>query len=83
MTLLAAFAALLARHSGQTDLVIGTPIANRTSQEIEALIGLFVNTLALRFDLQNNPSFIDLLRQVRQTTLDAYAHQDLPFEPGG
>ncbi len=63
MTLLAAFATLLARHSGQADLVIGSPIANRGSQEIEPLIGFFANTLALRIKLQDNPSFIELLQQ--------------------
>ncbi|MFN8439524.1 MAG: amino acid adenylation domain-containing protein [Caldilineaceae bacterium] len=80
MTLLAAFAVLLARHSAQDDLVIGSPIANRTSHEVEPLIGFFVNTLALRVKLHENPRFVDLLRQVRQTTLDAYAHQEIPFE---
>lgn len=80
MTLLAAFATLLVRYSAQDDLVIGSPIANRTSHEVEPLIGFFVNTLALRFKLHDNPRFVDLLRQVRQTTLDAYAHQEIPFE---
>ena len=65
MTLLAAFATLLARHSGQTDLVIGSPIANRGSQEIEPLIGFFANTLALRVNVQEQLSFVELLRQVR------------------
>ncbi|HBK21421.1 MAG TPA: non-ribosomal peptide synthetase, partial [Planktothrix sp. UBA10369] len=80
MTLLAGFAVLLSRYSGQTDLVIGSPIANRNRTEIEGLIGLFVNTLALRFDLSENPSFAEFLAQVRTTTQDAYDHQDLPFE---
>jgi amino acid adenylation domain-containing protein len=80
MTLLAAFYTLLYRYSGQTDLVVGTPIANRTRPELEPLIGFFVNTLALRADLSGNPRFVDLLQQVRRVTLDAYAHQDLPFE---
>jgi non-ribosomal peptide synthetase component F len=80
MTLLAAFQTLLQRYTGQTDLVIGTPIANRTRLETEALIGFFVNTLALRVDLQGNPSFRELLARVREVTLGAYAHQDLPFD---
>ncbi|WP_181243733.1 non-ribosomal peptide synthetase, partial [Chamaesiphon polymorphus] len=80
MTLMAAFATLLYRYSGQSDVVIGSPIANRNRSEIEQLIGFFVNTLVLRTDLQHNPSFIELLHRVRQVTLDAYAHQDVPFE---
>ncbi|ETX03398.1 MAG: hypothetical protein ETSY1_00110 [Candidatus Entotheonella factor] len=80
MTLYGAFAALLSRYSGQEDIVIGSPIANRHYQEIEPLIGFFVNTLALRADLSGNPTFVELLKRVRQMTLDAYAHQDMPFE---
>jgi amino acid adenylation domain-containing protein len=80
MTLLAAFATLLSRYSGQSDLVIGSPIANRTHRQIESLIGFFVNTLALRIDLNDNPRFEELLRRVKQVALDAYAHQDIPFE---
>ena len=80
MTLLAAFQALLMRYSGQEDLVVGTPIANRTRVEIEPLIGFFVNTLVVRTDLSENPSFREVLRRVRQQMLEAYAHQDLPFE---
>ncbi|MCG8351746.1 MAG: amino acid adenylation domain-containing protein [Chloroflexales bacterium] len=80
MTLLAAFQALLYRYSGQEDICVGTPIANRTRAEIEPLIGFFVNTLVLRGDLAGNPSFRTLLRQVREIALEAYAHQDLPFE---
>ncbi|HEU4323903.1 MAG TPA: condensation domain-containing protein, partial [Roseiflexaceae bacterium] len=80
MTLLAAFQLLLARWSGQDDIVVGTPIANRTRAEIEPLIGFFINTLVLRTTLAGNPSFRELLGQVRHTTLDAYDHQDLPFE---
>ncbi|MCP4996507.1 MAG: amino acid adenylation domain-containing protein, partial [Gammaproteobacteria bacterium] len=80
MTLLAAFKVLLMRYSGQTDIVVGSPIANRTQRELENLIGFFVNTLALRSDLRGNPSFKELLNQVRQTTLAGYRHQDLPFE---
>ena len=80
MTLLAGFSILLSRYSRQEDLVIGTAIANRNRKEIEPLIGFFTNTLALRLDLQNNPSFKEFIQRVRQVTLDAYAHQDLPFE---
>ncbi|HEX9945845.1 MAG TPA: condensation domain-containing protein, partial [Thermoanaerobaculia bacterium] len=80
MAVLAAFAALLARYSGQQDVVVGSPIAGRTHSETEPLIGLFLNTLALRADLSGAPSFRELVRQVRDTTLAAYAHQDLPFE---
>jgi amino acid adenylation domain-containing protein len=80
MTVLAAWSALLSRLSGQEDLVIGTPTANRVRQEIEPLIGFFVNTLALRVDLSGQPSGRDLLAQVRRTALAAQAHQDLPFE---
>ncbi|QEI43193.1 Tyrocidine synthase 3 [Dolichospermum sp. UHCC 0315A] len=80
MTLLAGFVVLLSRYSRQTDLVVGSPIANRNRQEIEPLIGFFVNTLALRFDLSPEPSFEALLAQVRKVTQNAYEHQDLPFE---
>jgi amino acid adenylation domain-containing protein len=80
MTLLSAFATLLYRSSGKDDIVIGSPIANRNRGEIEPLIGFFVNTLALRVDLSGNPTFEELLGRVRQTALDAYSHQDLPFE---
>ncbi|MFB2837167.1 amino acid adenylation domain-containing protein, partial [Floridanema evergladense] len=80
MTLLAAFNTLLYRYSGQTDIVVGSPIANRNQSEIEGLIGFFVNTLVLRTDLSANPSFAQLLNQVREVSLGAYTHQDLPFE---
>ncbi|NEO70811.1 non-ribosomal peptide synthetase, partial [Moorena sp. SIO3H5] len=80
MTLLAAFGTLLHRYSGQEDILIGTPIANRNRREIEPLIGFFVNTLVIRTDLSGNPCFRELLRRVRSVTLDAYAHQDVPFE---
>ncbi|HEY0604990.1 MAG TPA: non-ribosomal peptide synthase/polyketide synthase, partial [Herpetosiphonaceae bacterium] len=80
MTLLAAFQTLLARWSGQTDIAVGTPIAGRVRPELEGLIGLFVNTLVLRTNLSGAPSFAELLAQVRTMALDAYAHQDLPFE---
>ncbi|MEH2068924.1 MAG: amino acid adenylation domain-containing protein [Nostoc sp.] len=80
MTLLAGFVVLMSRYSGQTDLVVGSPIANRNRKEIEGLIGFFVNLLPLRFDLSKEPTFADLLTQVRQVTQNAYDHQDLPFE---
>jgi non-ribosomal peptide synthetase component F len=80
MTLLAAFKVLLYGYTGQEDLCIGTLVANRNRQEVEGLIGLFVNTVLLRTNLGGNPTFREVLRRVRQTTLAAYAHQDLPFE---
>ena len=80
MTLFAAFNVLLYRYSRQEDIVVGSPIANRTRAEIEGLIGFFVNTLVLRTDLSGNPTFLELLAQVKNKTLDAYDHQDLPFE---
>jgi aspartate racemase len=80
MTLLAAFKALLHRYTGQDDVLVGSPIANRNRREVEGLIGFFVNTLVLRTDLAGNPSFRELLAQVCEVTLGAYAHQDLPFE---
>jgi amino acid adenylation domain-containing protein len=80
MTLVAAFQALLYRYTGQDNLCIGTPIANRNHSQIEQLIGFFTNTLVLRTDLSGNPSFEQLLNRVREVALDAYAHQDLPFE---
>ena len=80
MTLLAAFQTLLHRYSSQEDIVISTGIANRASSALEALIGFFVNTLILRTDLSGGPTFNELLKRVREVTLEAYAHQDLPFE---
>ena len=80
MTLLAAFKTLLYRYTNQTDILVGSAIANRNRSEIESLIGFFVNTLVLRTDLSGNPSFRELLRRIREVTLDAYTHQDLPFE---
>ncbi|HEX6747477.1 MAG TPA: amino acid adenylation domain-containing protein [Longimicrobium sp.] len=80
MTLLAAFSLVLGRLAGHDDVVVGTPIAGRTRAETERLIGLFLNSLAMRTDLGGDPSFRELLRRVRRTTLDAYAHQDVPFE---
>jgi non-ribosomal peptide synthetase component F len=80
MILVAAFKTLIYRLTEQTDILIGVPIAGRSRAETEGLIGCFINTLVLRTDLSGNPSFIDLLQQVRETTLGAYTHQDLPFE---
>ena len=80
MTLYAAFATLLYSYSGQSDILIGSPIANRNYSEIESLIGFFVNTLVLRTNVEDNLSFEKLLSQVRETTLKAYEHQDVPFE---
>lgn len=80
MTILGAFSLLMSRYSGQDDLIIGTPIANRNRREIEPLIGFFVNTLALRISVSGNPKFSEFLEQVRRTALDGYANQDVPFE---
>ncbi|MBV9788317.1 MAG: amino acid adenylation domain-containing protein, partial [Chloroflexi bacterium] len=79
-TLLAAFQVLLLRYTGQSDLLVGTPTAGRRRAELEGLIGCFVNTLALRGDLSGNPSFRELLQRARTVTLQAYAHQYLPFD---
>ncbi len=80
MTLLAGWQVLLGRYAGQDDVVVGTPIAGRSRAEVEGLIGFFVNTLVLRARLGGAPTFRELLVQVRETTLGAFAHQDLPFE---
>jgi amino acid adenylation domain-containing protein len=80
MTLLAAFKALLARHAGCEDVVVGAPVAGRTRAETEPLIGFFLNTLALRDDLSGDPSFRELLGRVRSTVVEALANQDVPFE---
>ncbi|MEA2174839.1 MAG: hypothetical protein QOD00_2431 [Blastocatellia bacterium] len=80
MTLLAAFQTLLYRYTGQRDISIGTPIAHRHHEELEGLIGFFVNTLVLRADLSNNLTFVELLNRTREVALEAYAHQNLPFE---
>jgi len=80
MTLLAAFQILLHRYTDQDDIIVGCPIANRNRLEIEGLIGFFVNTLVLHTDIAGNPSFKEILKQVREETQGAYDHQDLPFE---
>ena len=80
MTALAAFMVLLCRYSGQDDIVVGTPVADRNRAETEGLIGFFVNTLVMRVDLSGDPSFGEVLRRVRTMVLAAYSHQDLPFE---
>ncbi|HEY0077693.1 MAG TPA: amino acid adenylation domain-containing protein, partial [Pyrinomonadaceae bacterium] len=80
MLLLAAFKTLLHRYTNQTDILVGSPIANRNRIELEGLIGFFVNTLVLRTDVSDNPGFRHLLSRVREVTLEAYAHQDMPFE---
>ncbi|MEG5063351.1 amino acid adenylation domain-containing protein [Microcoleus sp. B3-A4] len=80
MTLLAAFKTLLYRYTGQEDILVGSPIANRNRREIEELIGLFANTLVFRTNLSSNPTFKELLNRVREVALGAYNHQDLPFE---
>ncbi|NEP60516.1 MAG: amino acid adenylation domain-containing protein, partial [Symploca sp. SIO2G7] len=80
MTLLSAFKILLYRYSGEEDIIVGSPIANRNTAEIEGLIGCFVNTLVLRTDFSGNPTFEELLGRVQKVTIGAYANQDLPFE---
>jgi len=80
MTLLTSFQTLLYRYTGQDDIVIGTPIAGRNRADIEGLIGFFVNTLVLRTRIPAKLSFRELLKEVREVTLGAYTHQDLPFE---
>jgi amino acid adenylation domain-containing protein/FkbM family methyltransferase len=80
MTLCAGLAALLARYSGQEDVALGAPVANRTHRELEGIVGFFVNTLVLRVDLGGEPAFATLLGRVGRAALAAYAHQDLPFE---
>ncbi len=80
MVLLAAYSVVLMRHCGQDDLVIGAGVANRRRQELESVVGFFVNTLALRVDVSGNPSFRDLLARVREVTLGGYSNQDIPVE---
>jgi non-ribosomal peptide synthetase component F len=80
MVVLAAFQVLLGRYSGQQDLAVGTPVAGRNRTELEGLIGYFVNTLVLRADLSGEPTFREFLGRVRHTALQAYTHQELPFD---
>ena len=80
MLLLAAFEVLLFRYTGQSDIAVGSPIANRNRKDTEGLIGFFINTLVMRTDLSGDPSFQEVLKRVREVTLGAYANQDLPFE---
>ncbi len=80
MTLLAAFQTLLSRYSGEYDIAVGSPIANRTRPETTALVGFFANTMVLRTDLSGDPSFIEVLAQVREVAIGAYSHQEVPFE---
>jgi non-ribosomal peptide synthetase component F len=80
MTLLGAFMVVLARYSRQEDIVVGSPVANRTHSQTEGLIGFFVNTLVLRADLSGDPPFEERLGRVRRVALGAYAHQEVPFE---
>ena len=80
MTLLATLDLLLSRHTGQEDIIVGSTIAGRNRPETDGLIGFFINALALRVDLSGNPTFLELLKRVREVCLDAYTYQDLPFE---
>ena len=80
MTLLGAFVALLRRYTRQDDIIVGSPQAGRERAETEGLIGMFVNTLALRTDLSGDPSFLKLLSRVREVTLGAYEHREMPLE---
>jgi fengycin family lipopeptide synthetase B len=80
MTLLGVMSVLLSKYARQDDIVVGSPVANRNQNEVESLIGFFVNTLVLRIDLTDNPSFSKVLKRVKQTALEAFDHQDIPFE---
>jgi amino acid adenylation domain-containing protein len=80
ITLMSAFQVLLLRYTGQEDMLVGMPVANRSRSETEGLIGCFINTLVMRNDLSGNPSFLELMNRVQDTALGAYAHQDMPFE---
>ncbi len=80
MTLLAGFAALLGRYAGTDDVAVGSPVAGRALPELDGLVGCFLNMLTMRVDLSGDPSFADLLARVRETALDAFSHQELPFE---
>src|SRR5262249_50405674 len=77
---LAALDVLLCHYTGQQDILIGTPILNRGREEVKNLMGFFTNTLVMRADLSGNPTFRELIRQVRETAIDAYSYQELPFE---
>ena len=83
MSVLAALTALLNRYTGQTDIVVGTPTAGRVSVKTRPLIGDFINTLVLRTDLSGGPTFRELIARVRRTALEAYSHQELPFNTPG
>jgi amino acid adenylation domain-containing protein len=80
MIFLAVFKVLLFRYSGQTDIIVGTPVANRNHIEMEKIVGFFINMLALRSDMSGNPSFKDFLSRIKEISIDAFANQDLPFE---
>ena len=80
ITLLTVFKVLLQRYTSQEDITVGSPIPNRTQAEVEELIGFFANTLVLRTDLSDNPTFRELLARAREVSLNAYAHEDVPFE---
>src|SRR5690606_37095135 len=80
MALLAAYNILLSIYSGQKDIAVGTPVAGRSRRQLEGVIGLFINTLVMRNQVDPQASFRDFLQQIRQTALDAFAHQDVPFE---
>ena len=80
MTLLSVFNVLLYRYSGQEDICVGTPVAGRSQQETENLIGFFINTLALRSQVDGSKPFTQLLQETKETTLEAYSHQEVPFE---
>src|ERR1700730_16820794 len=80
VALLATFGLLLSRYSGQEDIVVGTPFAGRNRTELESMVGYFINPLALRLDLSGDPSFDELLSRARETTLEAFASADVPYE---
>ena len=80
MTMLAAFQTLLHRYSGQSDIAVGTPVANRNRPEVENLIGFFVNSVVLKTSFSGDPTFRELMRRVRGVTLEAFARAELPFE---
>jgi len=80
VSLLATFGTLLSRYSGQDDIVVGTPFAGRTRAELDSMVGYFINPLALRLDLSGDPTFAELVRRTRETTLEAFAHADVPYE---